>query len=184
MPAFLLCGVALAATLNVDAKLPAEVLVDGRKIAEVWEPARVTFTVSPGAHTIRVYRSGNPTDLDLTFAPEQTIDLVVGRTGITTDAPDTAPTAGPADAVAVELRALEATQVRVGRQRVVLGEGEDQTLQLSVGLHPVSFRNPTGTVIWAKGQLVVEPGARMVVQIASGRMPEVSGSGRFDPGSP
>jgi len=186
MAGFLLLSVAFGATLRVDAKLPTEVVLDGRKVAEVWEPARLSLEVPAGAHVLRVYRAGNPTDLQLTFAPEQTIDVVVGRTGVTATpgaVVDPAADEEPAGDVTVELRALQATQVRIGRERLVLGDGEDRTLDLPVGTHPISVRNPAGTVIWAKGQLVVQAGSRIVMQIASGRMPEVSGSGRFDPGA-
>ncbi len=187
MAGFLLFGAAVASTLTVDAKLPTEVLLDGRKVAEVWEPARVMVDVPPGEHLVRIYRQGNPTDLRLTFSPGQTIDVVVGRTGITSnlpaDDPDDAAPEPPAE-VTIELRAIDATQIRVGQERLVLGDGQDRSLGLPVGTHPVEFRNPAGTVIWARGDLVVEPGARVVVQVSSGRLPEVSGSGRFDPGSP
>ncbi|MEM6926872.1 MAG: hypothetical protein AAF602_08100, partial [Myxococcota bacterium] len=167
MAGFLVFGIALGSTLSVDAKLPTEVLVDGRKVAEVWEPAQVTVEVPPGSHLVRIYRGGTPADLDLTFPAGETIELVVGRTGITTNLADPEREPEPAGDVPVELRALEATQVRLGKQRLVLGDGEDQTLDLPVGTHPISIRNPAGTVIWAKGQLVVDPGARLVVQITS-----------------
>ena len=182
MAIFVLCRVALASTLQVDAKLPTEVLVDGNKVAEVWKPARVIVDVPAGEHVVRIYRQGKPTDLSLTFPPEGTVDLVVGRTGITTNVPKATPSDdGPAVEVAVELRALSSTQIRLGRDKMVLGDGEEQVLEMPVGTYPISIRSPDGTVIWAKGQLVVQPGARLVVQIASGRLPEVSGAGRFDP---
>lgn len=186
MPLFVVFGVAFGSTLSVDAKLPTEVVIDGRKVAEVWEPARIVTEVAPGDHLVRIYRQGTGTDLQISFAPGETVDLVVGRTGITSNAAaaQTSSEPEPTADVTVELRALEATQVRLGRERHVLGDGDERTLDLPVGSYPVSFRNPSGTVIWAKGQLVVEPGSRLVVQISSGRVPEISGAGRFDPGTP
>ncbi|MEN0064928.1 MAG: hypothetical protein AAGA48_22475 [Myxococcota bacterium] len=184
MAGFLFFGIAFGSTLTVDAKLATEVLVDGRKIVEAWEPARIEVEVPAGPHVVRIYRAGQPTDLELVFEPNATIDLVVGRTGITADSSAAKAKAEEAQTVPIELRAIEATQIRIGKQRYVLGDGEDKTLSLKTGSYPISVRNPAGTVIWARGNLVVRPGARVVVQLASGRMPEVSGAGRFDPGSP
>lgn len=184
MLAFLAFASASGATLSVDAKLPTEIAVDGRKIAEIWEPARLDVEVAAGRHKVRVYRQGNPTDLDLEFAPDGVVKLVVGRTGITTENEARvaeAPEAG--GPVKVELRAMQACQVRLDKQRYVLGDGDEKTLDLAPGTYAASMRNPAGTVIWARGQLVVEPGDRVVIQVSSGRVPEVSGAGRFDPGS-
>ena len=166
-------------TLHIDAKLPAEVLVDGAKIAQLWHPGALTVAVSAGPHTLRIYTHGDPEDFPVQIEPDAQTRVVVGRTGITLDSLAAAP-ADPATPVAVELRSVGGSaQVRLADRRIELDNGERVSVQLAPGDHRMSVRSRDGTVIWATGVLEVGVGEGLVVQVAEGRLPELSGAGRF-----
>lgn len=173
-------------TLHVDAKVPAEILVDGVKLGQLWFPGKASFLVESGQHRLRVYTNGQPSDYDLSVEPEDTTWVVIGRTGITLDSLAGAPEAEPDDGalVPVEFRAMSGgAQVRLGDQRLTLSSGERLGLELDPGNHALSVRSADGTAVWATGTLEVGRGDRMIVQVSEGRLPEVSGAGRFHPGS-
>jgi hypothetical protein len=73
-------------------------------------------------------------------------------------------------------------QVRVDGARHHLSGGDRITLTLAPGPHAMSVRSQDGTSVWAAGTLSVSGGAPVIVQIAEGRMPEVGGPAKFDPG--
>jgi hypothetical protein len=174
-------------TLHVDAKVPAEILIDGVKLAQLWYAGQASFEVVPGRHQLRVYTSGQPTDFPLDIQPGQGTWVVVGRTGISLDslAGEQAATLVPAEdaLVPVEFRSLGGgAQLRVDDQRLLLGSGQRLDVELDAGDHALSVRSADGTVVWATGTLEVDRGDRLVVQIAEGRLPEISGAGRFHAG--
>lgn len=166
-------------TLHVDAKIPAEILIDGAKIAQLWFPGQLDFEVSTGPHILRVYTNGNPVDHELVIRPEETSRVVVGRTGITLDTL-AAPASDPDAPTPVEFRILGIdAQIRLDDQRLMMASGERTTLELAPGEHRLSVRSRDGTIVWARGTLEVGLGERLIVQIAEGRLPELSGSGTF-----
>ncbi len=166
-------------TLHIDAKIPSEILVDGAKLAELWFPGRVSFEISTGPHLLRIYTNGAPADHELRIHSGETSRVVVGRTGITLD-PLATPESAPDQVVQVELRILGIdAQIRIDEQRLVLASGERTTLSLAPGDHPLSVRSRDGTIVWARGTLEVGVGQHLIVQIAEGRLPALSGSGRF-----
>ncbi|MBX2798812.1 MAG: hypothetical protein KTR31_14145 [Myxococcales bacterium] len=173
------------ATLVVDSKVPAEVLVDGQKLAQLWAPGEVAFQIIPGAHALRLYTNGDASDFPLVLAAGGEVRVMVGRTGISLDdsADPTAASDDEAQTVPVEFRTMgRGVQLRLDRQRITLTEGERKSVELAPGNHRLSVRSQDGTVIWANGTLEVQRGASLVVQVAEGRMPELSGSGRFHAG--
>jgi hypothetical protein len=168
------------AVLVIDAKVPVEVLLGGTTIAELFYPALVQFQVAAtGPQVVRVYVSGQPYDVPVQFAPKETSRILVGRTGVTveTQAADVpAEASGP---VSLELRFVGGggATVRLGSQPHKVGPGRGLSTTIPLGRHALSVRSADGTVIWAAGDLFVE--GPLVVQIAEGRLPEISGAGRF-----
>jgi hypothetical protein len=153
------------------------------KLAQLWYPGTARFDIVAGAHVVRVYVDGTPRDVNVDIQPGHETHVLVGRSGISvTKAETEAP--GPVDAVSVELRVVGggAAQIRMDGERHHLSGGDRLTLSLSPGPHAMSVRSSDGTAIWAAGTLSLTGGAPVIVQIAEGRMPEVGGPARFDPG--
>jgi len=171
-----------AGTLRIDIKLPAEVLLDGVKLAETYVPAQLSFEVVAGPHLLRVYTHGDPHDLPIEVEAGDALSVVVGRTGMSGDrTTGTAP--DPNGIVPVEFRVLDgmASTIRIDGGKHTIPQGDRLTLDLPVGTHPVSVRSADGTIIWATGRLTLGGHEGVVVQVAEGRLPEVSGDARFDP---
>lgn len=172
-----------AAPLVIDAKVPAEVMLGGVKLAQLYYPGEVTFQVTPGLHMVRIYTNGNPTDVPVDLTDGAGTRIVVGRTGISLAAVDQ-PVAEATGPISVEFRFVGqgGAQLRVDKKPHAVQPGQDLTLALGAGVHPISVRSTDGTAIWATGTLEVAPGRPMVVQLSEGRMPEVSGAGAWHPG--
>ena len=165
--------------LVVEARVPAELLVDGHKIVQTFTSGTWSFNIKPGKRNLRVYTNGEPEDLVVEIMPTGESLLIIGRTGITTGQPS-AP-AHDADAVAqVSFRAAGsiASQIRLGAERFTLQPDAVHPLELPAGPHDISVRSADGTAIWATGVLTLDGGA-VVIQVAEGRLPEVTGDGRF-----
>lgn len=169
--------------LLFDAKQPAELLVDGVKLGQLYYAGQARFDVLPGRHRVRVYLSGQPTDTDVEVVAGVESRVLIGRTGVTVSRSDVA-AAPHADVVSVEMRMVGGggAQVRVDDQRYRIDAGGQVSVPLASGVHAVSFRSADGTVIWASGTLELAGGEGVIVQLAEGRMPEVSGPGKFDAG--
>ncbi len=170
------------ARLTIDALLPVEVWIDGAKFAQLWAPATTTVQLAPGPHLVRVYAQGKPADQQVNLVDGANVRVVVGRGGVSVEeatASDDQPTVVP-----VEFRVLGArgASLRIGDERHAINAGDRLSLDLDVGPHLISVRSSDGTVIWASGRLSVTGGAPLVIHLGEGRMPEVSGGGRFDPG--
>jgi hypothetical protein len=169
--------------LHVDVLLPAEILFDGVKLGQLWIPGKTTFELPTGPHLLRVYTQGNPQDLRITLAADMDLRVVVGRNGVTAE--QLARTDDKAAIVPVDFRVLgtRGASIRMNGTQHAIEPGGQLALELADGSHSLSVRSSDGTVIWATGQLTVHGGAPVVVQIAEGRMPEVSGAGSFNPGA-
>jgi hypothetical protein len=173
------------AALVVDAKVPAEVLLAGVKLGELYFPATVQFSISPGTYPLRVYVGGTPTDLEVELTSGAQTSVVVGRSGVSIAGTTAAPPVSTEPA-SVEFRMVGRGAVRlsvedgdgapaVGR----LATGETLALELLPGPHALSLRSGDGTVIWATGALHVAGSGPVVVLVSEGRLPEVSGGGAF-----
>jgi hypothetical protein len=169
------------ATLVIDAKVPVEVLLGGTTIAELFYPALVQFQVAAsGPQVVRLYVSGQPYDVPVQFTPKETARILVGRTGVTLEARGAQVAAPEASGpVALELRFVGGggATVRLDSQPHKVGPGRGLSTTIPLGRHALSVRSSDGTVIWASGDLFVD--GPLVVQITEGRLPEISGAGRF-----
>jgi hypothetical protein len=168
--------------LVVEAKVPCEVIVDNVKLTQLWVPGTASFDVVVGKHLMRLYVSGVPADVPVEVTPGKEFRVLVGRTGVTvSQAP--LPAAGDIATVDVELRVVAggAVQVRVDGNKHPVSGGDRLKLALPPGPHALSIRSSDGTVIWAAGTLSLVGGAPVVVMIAEGRVPEVSGPARYEP---
>ncbi len=170
--------------LRVDARVPVELLVDGHRLAELVLPAELRVEVPAGSRVLRAYINGTPQDMTIDVPSEGEMVVIIGRTGLTAGVAGVAAPSAPVGPVLVEIRVVgsEPIQVRVDRQKLQVGVGDTASVTLTPGAHEVSIRNSAGTVIWATGTLDVEGTAPMILQIAEGRAPEISGPGGFHPG--
>jgi len=165
--------------LVIESRVPTEVLVDGHKMMQLFTSGTSMFDVRPGKRRVRVYTNGNPQDLVVEIMPTGETILIVGRTGITTGQRTAAE--NPTDAVAkISFRAAGdiASQIRLGKERFTVQPDTIYPLELAAGRHDISVRSADGTAIWASGVLTLD-GGKVVVQVAEGRLPEVTGDGRF-----
>lgn len=168
-----------AGGLTIDAKVPAEIRLDGHIVGQFFVPGRLEVPVEPGEHKLAVVRDGKPEELAVRV-PDEGAVVVVGKTGTTLGPALAADRADPHAPVEVEVRVSGNTpvQLRLGDQRFDLSPGRVIKVELPVGTHGFSFRNRSGTLIWAKGELELA-GGPVVMQIAEGRMPELSGDARI-----
>ena len=175
--ALLLASLASAGELVVHAEVPVEVAVDGHTLAQIFRSGRVHLTVPDGERRVVLTVAGNPTVLRLQVSDGAATHVVVGRTGISTRTQATPDTdQGPA---VVEIRAVgrEGLQFKIADQRFQLSPGDQHTLELPPGRHPVELRSGSGLAIFAAGVLDVQGGGPIVVQLSEGRAPEVVGAG-------
>lgn len=183
-------GAALSTTpsadgfLVFDAHLPAEVLVDGEPVAQLYRAARVRVEVPAGIHRVRVYTNGSPNDLEVVVPAGGELPVLVGRMGLSVD-PKSKPVGAPTDVVAgdipVQVRMSDRTGARllIDKKRYTVTAGKQLELQLPTGEHDLSVRSEDGTVVWATGTLKVDGPDPVIVQLSEGRLPEVSGRGAF-----
>jgi len=166
--------------LTIDAKVPAEVRLDGHVLGQLFVPGRLEVEVTPGSHELSVVRDGKPEQLALNVPVDGEMVVVIGKTGTTSTSATKATTPDPNAPVELEVRVSgnAPVQLRVGDQRFDLAPGRVMKLELPPGSHAYSFRNRNGTLVWARGTLVLESGA-VVLQLAEGRMPELSGDARI-----
>jgi hypothetical protein len=165
----------------VDARVPAEIRVDGKPLVQLWIPGRLEFAAPVGDHTLTATVGGDPVEVPVTvpLGPEQRAVVVIGRTGTTAHTEVTAEsTANPAQ-VEVRVAGPGSVQVRVDDRRWTLTSAKTLSLDLAAGGHPVTLRSQDGTVIWATGTLSIIGGDSVVVQVSEGRLPEVSGNGSY-----
>ena len=63
--------------LVLDARVPAEILVDGQTVGQLFVPGVVAFGVPAGVRTIRVYTNGTPTDLEVVVPENGSLEVFV-----------------------------------------------------------------------------------------------------------
>lgn len=169
--------------LEVEAMQPAEILLDGVKLGQLWFPGEVGFEVPAGDHLLRVYMQGKPSDLAIRVPVNGEVRVLAGRTGLsaTQDTDDE----GVAASVQVEFRVMDArgATLRLDDQRHKVQAGSPLSIELDTGPHVLSVRSSDGTVIWASGVLTISGAAPVVVHVTEGRLPEVSGGARFHTGN-
>ncbi len=167
--------------LVVEARIPFELAVDGRKLAQLFTSGRVVFDIKPGKRDIRIYTNGSPEDMVIEFMPNAETVMIVGRTGITTGQPRHETSDLDIDTVTqVNFRAAGTlgSQIRIDGERFTVHPDAETPMEIASGTHEISVRSVDGTAIWASGVLTLT-GGDVVVQIAEGRLPEVTGGGHF-----
>lgn len=170
------------ATLTFDCKVPAEILVDGVKLGQLWFSGVSSWKVAPGHHVARIYVAGTPDDHALDVRSGDALTFLVGRTGTTlSDSGSAAPVAAGPSRVGFRVVGAAAVELRVDDVRTLVKAGTEHVLDLPAGSHPLSLRNADGTAIWSTGVLEVT-GGTAIVQLSEGRMPEVSGGAVFHAG--
>lgn len=171
------------ATLTFDCKVPAEILVDGVKVGQLWFPGSATWKVAAGPHHVRIYVAGQPTEHPVSTVADASYTFLVGRTGTTMSNTTTAaPAATGPVRVGVRVVGAQAAQVRIDDRRETVVAGQELVLELPTGTHPLSLRSAEGTAIWSTGVLELT-GGPVILQVSEGRMPEVSGGAVFHTGS-
>jgi hypothetical protein len=183
-----LASVAFAGDLVVDAKVPAEIWIGGELAGQLAIPGEMRFQEPAGKTEVTVVLGARPNKIEVDVPDKGEARVLVGRTGITAGEPDPvaatdAAPAIPAAAYSVEFRSAgsEDMQLRLDDQRIALAPKQVRKVDLAPGSYQLSIRNESGTVVWARGTLDVG-GAGLVVQVADGRMPELSGpGGEFHP---
>jgi hypothetical protein len=170
---------ASAGELLLDAKVPAALSVDGRMLAQLYEPGVLRVPVSAGAHQLSISIDGTPQLFDVTVGEDEVRVILAGRTGVTLGEVRKATTQVAGVPVDVEFRARgpAAVMVQVGRERIVLAPEAIKHLSLALGDHPMTVRSSDGTSVYARGVLRVVGGEVMVVQVTEGATPEATGPG-------
>lgn len=171
----LLLGVlAFAGQIVVQAEVPVEVSVDGRPTVQVFTAARVEIDAEAGEHDLTLFINGRGNKIRVTVPKEGSAGVVVGRTGITTDA---ATAEDQADAADVEIRVVGTTGLRLvlDGKRYTLAPGDTESLHLTRGNHALELRSSNGTAVFAQGNLDIRGTGPVVIQLSEGRAPEVVG---------
>ena len=173
--------VVVTGELRVDAKVPAEILLDGLPLGQLFVGGELRIPVAAGKHQVAVVRGGRPEELGVEVFPRDPVLLVVGRTGTSVGVPELEPrvevATGPAS-LEVRVAGSGSMQVRIDGARHELGPGAVMSMQIPVGKHPMSVRSADGTVIWATGDLDIK-GPAAVLQLSEGVMPELTGDATF-----
>ena len=166
-----------AAELQIDARMPAEIIANGKSLGQMLSNTKATISVNDHLSQLVVMTQGNPhtVDVDFTSGPVQ---LFIGKTGIT---------AGPAPVVLSEPAARAVVEFRSASDLGILFivDGKRHTLkahdrfemELPVGEHPFDLRNSDGTLIWSTGTIRLNGTGKLLMQLSDGRMPEFTGSG-------
>jgi hypothetical protein len=175
---------AVMGQLMFDTRLPAEIRVDGHTVAQLYLGGRLTVNASIGPHEVMVLTNGTPRHVAVDVPRVGTAVVMVGRTGITTGLRD-AELAEAGSLTPVELRVAgdQDVMVQIGDQRWRINARASKGIEVPIGVHTISVRSGNGTVVWATGTLELASAGPVVLQLAEGRMPEVSGQGSaFHPG--
>jgi hypothetical protein len=168
----------LAGEIVIQTRLPVEVVLDDAHLATLLAAGELIVPAEAGPHKLTLWVGGNPRDIQLDVPSTGHVAVAVGRAGVTTDVlPDAQPDPATPAVVALRCTGVETLQVVLGTERYTLDPGVNTTVSLAAGKYPLSLRNDAGTVVWADGTLVLEPGGTVVVHVADGRAPEVLGRG-------
>jgi hypothetical protein len=173
---FLLFCAASAGEILLDAKVPAALTVDGRMLAELYEPGLLRVSVPDGAHTMIVSIAGYRQPFDIELAEGELRVVIAGRNGVSLGETRAAAPMTIGGEAEVEFRAIgpASVMVQVGKTRVVVPPGGTKRVMLTMGEHTMSVRSGDGTSVYSRGVLQVLGGEVMVVQVTEGAVPEAS----------
>lgn len=171
-----------AGELVIEARIPAEVYVDGVPHVQLFQPGEVRLDVAEGERRVTLITGSDPFDVDVQVPAAGHAVIVVGRTGVTTG--QVAPPPPASEDVPAELRVagLDDLMLVLDGDRHALASGSVTALTLSRGEHPLSLRSRDGTLVWARGVLHITGGTPIILQLSEGLMPEVArGDATFAP---
>ncbi|MFT4621550.1 MAG: hypothetical protein ACI8PZ_000202 [Myxococcota bacterium] len=166
-------------TLRVDSHVPADIVVDGVRLAQLYTAGQLEVPIDVGSHEVFITTNGVQRRLQVQVPEGAVARVLVGRNGLSGDV--FADTPEVVEFTPVEFRAtgLEGIGVRVAGKRIRVGPGAAVRVDLPPGEHPCILNNLDGTVIWARGILHVAGPEVVVLQLTEGRAPEISGEGTF-----
>lgn len=164
--------------IEFDSRLPAEIAIDGQTVAQLYQASVFRMRTEVGPHKIVVLTNGRARQLTADVSRSATAVVLVGRNGLTAST-RLEPLPEEDGFSPVELRSVGSEEiiVEIGKKRYRLQPGARQTLSIPIGRHKMFVRSASGTVLWAKGQLVLTSSGPVIVQLTEGRMPEISGRG-------
>ena len=179
----LIASLAFGSDLVIQADVPAEIRLDGQVLAQLFWPGELRTPISVGSHELTIYRNGSPETLMVDA--RKGLDVVVSISDNGARAGEALERAPESDGtIAVELRAgeQEGALVTLGEARHLLAPGAVLNVKVREGETPMTVRNTSGTVVWARGMLHATSGP-LIIDIAAGRLPRVpSLGGKFVPG--
>lgn len=168
--------------LLVDAKVPAELQIDGLVVGQLFVASRLNLTLPAGERRLAVTREGNAEELVVNVPADGSAIVIIGKTGTSvgkpSDLPDPPTVTGPVK-LEVRVEGDAIMQLRLGRSRFEVVPGQLLSLEMARGPHAISVRSSDGTIVWANGTLELRGGEMAVLQLAEGRMPELTGDARL-----
>jgi hypothetical protein len=165
-----------------DVRLPAALFLDGVQVVQLSMAGRVMVDATPGTHELTVVTHGEPHTSEIFVTQGHITPVLVGRQGLVVPrTPQTVAEPDLAQPVNLELHATgdEPVLVLLNQERWLLAAGESRHIVLPQGEHGFSVRNGDGTIVWARGGLLVKGSEDVVMQIGAGRAPEVSGGAQL-----
>ncbi|MCB9673591.1 MAG: hypothetical protein H6737_00660 [Alphaproteobacteria bacterium] len=166
-----------------DSRLPAEIQVDNNTVAQLFAPGRLIINATVGPHELQVLTNGTPRTGRVEVPHTGAATVVIGRTGLTTGRTEDEDDADGAAKVEFRVAGDQDVLVQLADDRYRIDAHGQKGVVVPVGSYRMSVRSGNGTVVWASGRLELHQATDVVIQLAEGRMPEVSGGGSsFHPG--
>lgn len=176
-----------AGQLVVESRDPVEVFVDQLPVLRLYGPGSATVAVPAGEHTLGVYRGARPEVLVAEFPAKGNVTLLVGPSTLSLVDAVVAPAAGQDGAPLLELRVPPGpgAVVILAGERLTLVAGQPLTVTgLEAGTTSLEVRSVDGSMTWARGELALIAGDRLVMVLPEGRPLEVFGRAKaWVPGS-
>ncbi len=170
-------------TIAFDTRVPAEIRIDGLVIAQLFTGAQLSVSATVGPHEILVLTNGRPRTGRVTVPVSGKATVVVGRTGLTTGQMDGKSDESGTATLQFRVVGSQGVIVQLDGDRYRVDAHSHKGVVVPVGSYDLRVRSADGTVVWANGRLELDRAVPVVVQLAEGRLPEVSGPGSsFAPG--
>ena len=170
-------------TITFDSRLPAEVRIDGLVVAQLYTGAQLSVKATVGTHELLIITNGTPRTGRVDVPATGRATVMVGRTGLTTGRTDAETDASGTATLQFRVVGSQGVIVQLDGDRYRVDANSHKGVVVPVGAYDLRVRSADGTVVWANGRLELDRAAPVVVQLAEGRLPEVSGPGSsFSPG--
>jgi hypothetical protein len=170
-------SLAVGGELRIEASLPAQVVMNGRQLADLITPSHVDLILDNGTHSLQVHVSGAPTTIDIEVSDDPAL-LFIGKSGVTSGQGNIQEMSDlPPGRMEFRNASGDPIMVVVDRKRHRIPPASTVPFELAKGQYPFDARNGDGTVIWSAGTLHVKETGKLVVQVSHGRMPETAGPG-------